>query len=166
MYKTTTVDRPKKSNVPSNNKGNKMELKECITCGSHSFTDNKCDYCGNQYEVKRETLKKELKIAPSSDYMKNLSDEEISEIYSNLKDGLTPNQIRTATYKDDLVKPEVLEITFNHGNKRGDKILSFMLYLLLSIIWFAVTIFIPPLFIITIILLVVYGAYRLTKRNK
>lgn len=28
-----------------------MELKECITCGSHSFTGNKCDYCGNEYEV-------------------------------------------------------------------------------------------------------------------
>ena len=143
-----------------------MELKECITCGSHSFTDNKCDYCGNQYEVKRETLKKELKIAPLSDYMKSLSDEEISEIYSNLKDGLTPNQIRTATCKDDLVKPEAIEVSLNHGNKRGDKVLSFMLYLLLSIIWFAVTVFIPPLFIITIILLVIYGTYRFTKRNK
>lgn len=142
-----------------------MELKECKTCGSHNFTDNKCDYCGNQYEVKRETWKKELKIAPSSDYMKSLSDEEISEIYSNLKDGLTPNQIRTATCKDDLLKQEAIEVSFNHGNKRGDKVLSFMLYLLLSIIWFAVTVFIPQLFIITIILLVIYGAYSLTNRN-
>jgi hypothetical protein len=143
-----------------------MELKECITCGSHNFTNNKCDYCGNQYEVKRETLKKELKIAPLSDYMKSLSNEEISEIYSNLKDGLTPNQIRTATCKDDLVKPEVIEVSFNHRNKKGDKVLTFMLYLLLSIIWFAITVFIPPLFIITIILLVVYGTYCLRKINK
>ena len=28
-----------------------MELKECITCGSHSIPNGKCDYCGNQYEV-------------------------------------------------------------------------------------------------------------------
>lgn len=143
-----------------------MELKECITCGSHDFTDNKCDYCGNRYEVKGKTWKKELKIAPLSDYIKSLSDEEISEIYSNLKDGLTPNQIRTATCKDDLVKQKAIEVSFNHGNKRGDKVLSFMLYLLLSIIWFAVTVFIPPLFIITIILLVIYGAYCLTIKNK
>ena len=27
-----------------------MELIECVTCGSHSFTNGKCDYCGNQYE--------------------------------------------------------------------------------------------------------------------
>lgn len=143
-----------------------MELKECITCGSHNFTNNKCDYCGNQYEAKKETWKKEVKIAPLSDYMKSLSDEEISEIYSNLKDRLTSNQIRTATCKNDLVKPEVIELTFNHGNKRGDKVLNFMLYLLLSIIWFAVTVFIPPLFIITIILLVIYGTYYLRKINK
>lgn len=143
-----------------------MELKECITCGSHDFTNGKCDYCGNQYETKRKTWKEELKIAPLSDYMKSLSDEEISEIYSNLKDGLTPNQIRTATCKDDLVKQEAIEVSFNHGNKRGDKVLSFMLYLLFSIIWFAVTVFIPPLFIITIILLVIYGSYRLRKINK
>ena len=28
-----------------------MELIECKTCGSHSMTNGKCDYCGNQYEV-------------------------------------------------------------------------------------------------------------------
>lgn len=28
-----------------------MELIECKTCGSHSFTNNKCDYCGNVYQI-------------------------------------------------------------------------------------------------------------------
>lgn len=140
-----------------------MELIECQTCGSHSFTNGKCNYCGNQYEVKQGFMK-ELKIAPLSDYMKSLTDEEAADIYNNLKDGLTPNQIRTATCKEDITKQK--EITFEHGNKRGDKALTFMLYLLFSIVWFAVTIFIPPLFIITIILLVVYGTYCLINKQK
>ena len=33
-----------------------MELKECITCGSHSITNGKCDYCGNQYEVNEDKI--------------------------------------------------------------------------------------------------------------
>jgi len=45
-------------------------------------------------------------------------------------------------------------------------ILKIMIYTLVSIIWFAVTVFIPPLFIITIILLVVYGTYRLINKKK
>lgn len=141
-----------------------MELKECITCGSHSFTDNKCDYCGNKYEANKENWKEESKIAPWSDYMKGLSHNEIKEIYSNLKDGLTPNQIRTATCKEDLIKPEVIEISFNHGNTRGDKILAFMLYLLLSIVWFAVCVFIPPLFIITICGLIIWVYIKVYKK--
>lgn len=28
-----------------------MELIECKTCGSHSFTNNRCDYCGNVYQI-------------------------------------------------------------------------------------------------------------------
>lgn len=124
MYKTTTVDRPKKSNVPLNNKVNKMELKECITCGSHNFTNGKCDYCGNQYE-------------------------------------------ETESYITDEMEEET---TFSEPDFQetpdGKKLLKVMIIILVSIIWFAVTVFIPPLFIITIILLVIYGAYRLTKRSK
>lgn len=191
---STTFKRPKRTNAPMQprNRGNKMELKECITCGSHSFTDNKCDYCGNQYESteyyaddkhdmtlhgkvycdegaeayapKKETWQEKLKVAPLSDYMKSLSDEEMNEIYSNLKDGLTPNQIRTATCKEDLVKPKVTEISFNHGNTRGNKILGFMLYLLLSIVWFAVCVFIPPLFLITICGLIIWVCRKVCKK--
>ena len=48
----------------------------------------------------------------------------------------------------------------------GKLILKIMIYTLVSIVWFAVTVFIPPLFIITIILLVVYGGCRLINKNK
>ncbi len=165
MYNATFRERPLKTNAPIQpTKGEmKMELVECKTCGAHDFTNRKCNYCGNQHEVKQDFVK-ELKKAPWSDYMKSLTNEEVADIYNNLKDGLTPNQIRTATCKEDITKQK--EITFEHGNKRGDKVLTVMLYLLLSIVWFAVTVFIPSLFIITIVLLVVYGTYRLTKRNK
>ena len=98
-----------------------MELKECITCGSHSITNGKCDYCGNQYEV-----------------------EAIFE---------------------ELSEQEEQEITFQE-TPAGKLILKIMIYILVSIVWLAVTIFIPPLFIITIILLVVYCIHRLRNKNK
>lgn len=57
------------------------------------------------------------------------------------------------------------DITFQE-TKTGKLILKIMIYTLVSIIWFAVTVFIPPLFIITIILLVVYCIHRLRSKNK
>ena len=33
-----------------------MELKQCVTCGASSFTNGKCDYCGNQYEVNEDKV--------------------------------------------------------------------------------------------------------------
>ena len=48
----------------------------------------------------------------------------------------------------------------------GKLILKIMIYTLVSIVWFAVTVFIPPLFIITIILLVVYVSFRLINKKK
>ena len=104
-----------------------MELKECQTCGSHSFTNGKCDYCGNQYEVNEDKV-----------------------FYGNPKE-------------DDSSSDE--DITFQE-TKIGKLILKIMIYTLVSIIWLAITVFIPPLFIITIILLVVHGAYRLIIRRK
>jgi len=104
-----------------------MNLIQCQTCGASDFTNGKCDYCGNQYEVNENKL-----------------------IYGN-------------STEDDSSLDE--EITFQE-TPAGKLILKIMIYTLLSIIWFAVTIFIPPLFIITIILLVVYGTYRLTNKNK
>ena len=57
------------------------------------------------------------------------------------------------------------DITFQE-TKTGKLILKIMIYTLVSIVWFAVTVFIPPLFIITIILLVVYVSYRLINKKK
>ena len=104
-----------------------MELKECITCGSHSITNGKCDYCRNQYEVNEDKL-----------------------FYGNLKE-------------DDSSSDE--DITFQE-TPVGKLILKIMIYTLVSIVWFAVTVFIPPLFIITIILLVVYSTFRLIIKRK
>ena len=104
-----------------------MELKQCVTCGASDFTNGKCDYCRNQYEVNEDKI-----------------------FYGN-------------STEDDSLLDE--DITFQ-DTKIGKLILKIMIYTLVSIIWFAVTVFIPPLFIITIILLVVYGAYCLTIKRK
>ena len=56
-------------------------------------------------------------------------------------------------------------ITFQ-DTSAGKLILKIMIYTLVSIVWFAITVFIPPLFIITIILLVVYGTYCLINKKK
>ncbi|WP_082706695.1 hypothetical protein, partial [Pseudomonas sp. TAD18] len=56
-------------------------------------------------------------------------------------------------------------ITFEETHA-GKLILKIMIYTLVSIVWFAVTVFIPPLFIITIILLVVYCIHRLINKKK
>ena len=104
-----------------------MELKECITCGSHSITNGKCDYCRNQYEVNED----KIFYGNSTEYDSSLDD----------------------------------DITFQ-DTPAGKTLLKIMIYTLVSIIWFAVTVLIPPLFIITIILLVVHGAYRLINKKK
>ena len=99
-----------------------MELIECQTCGAHSMTNGKCDYCRNQYEVNEDKI-----------------------FYGN------------STEDDDITFQET---------PAGKLILKIMIYTLVSIIWFAVTVFIPPLFIITIILLVVYSIHRLRNKDK
>ena len=104
-----------------------MELKQCVTCGASSFTNGKCDYCRNKYEVNEDKI-----------------------FYGN-------------STEDDSSSDE--DITFQ-DTSAGKLILKIMIYTLVSIVWFAVTVFIPPMFIITIILLVVYGTYCLIKRNK
>ena len=104
-----------------------MELIECQTCGASSFTNGKCDYCRNQYEVNEDKV-----------------------FYGN------PKEDDSSLYDD---------ITFQETHA-GKLILKIMIYTLVSIVWFAVTVFIPPLFIITIILLVVYGTYCLIIKRK
>ena len=100
-----------------------MNLMQCVTCGSSNFTNGKCDYCRNQYEVDEDKV-----------------------FYGNPKE-------------DDS------SLTFTE-TPAGKLILKIMIYTLVSIVWFAVTIFIPPLFIITIILLVVYSTFRLINKKK
>ena len=104
-----------------------MELKQCVTCGASSFTNGKCDYCGNQYEVNEDKI-----------------------FYGN-------------STEDDSSSDE--EIAFQE-TKTGKTLLKIMIYTLVSIVWFAITVFIPPLFIITIILLVVYVSFRLIIKRK
>lgn len=104
-----------------------MNLIQCQTCGASDFTNGKCDYCGNQYEVNEDKV-----------------------FYGNSKE-------------DDSSLDE--DITFEE-TPAGKLILKIMIYTLVSIVWFAVTVFIPPLFIITIILLVVYVSFSLINKNK
>lgn len=99
-----------------------MILIQCVTCGASDFTNGKCDYCGNQYEVDEDKV-----------------------------------------FYDDSSLDE--DITFQE-TPAGKLILKIMIYTLISIVWFAITVFIPPLFIITIILLVVCGTYRLINKKK
>ena len=109
-----------------------MELKECQTCGSHRFTNGKCDYCGNQYEVDEDKI-----------FYGNSKEDDSSSIASELDEDITFQETKT-----------------------GKLILKIMIYILVSIVWLAVTVFIPPLFIITIILLVVYVSFRLIIKRK
>lgn len=104
-----------------------MNLIQCQTCGASCFTNGKCDYCRNQYEVNEDKI-----------------------FYGNSKEDDSP--------LDD-------DITFEE-TPAGKLILKIMIYTLVSIVWFAVTVFIPPLFIITIILLVVYVSFSLINKNK
>ena len=104
-----------------------MELIQCQTCGASSFTNGKCDYCRNQYEVNEDKM-----------------------FYGN-------------STEDDSSLDE--DITLQE-TKTGKTLLKIMIYTLVSIVWFAITVFIPPLFIITIILLVVYCIHRLIIKRK
>lgn len=109
-----------------------MNLIQCQTCGASDFTNGKCDYCRNQYEVDEDKV-----------------------FYGNPKED---DSSLTFTELDD-------DITFE-DTKTGKLILKIMIYILVSIVWFAVTVFIPPLFIITIILLVVHVSFRLINKKK
>lgn len=114
-----------------------MELKECITCGSHSFTDNKCDYCGNEYEVQDD---KHTMRTYSTDGISNYAEREI----------FYKNDFMTLTEKEgEEEKPEFVE-AFEIANEHDRFFLKIMASILALIIWFAVCVFIPPLFLISI----------------
>ena len=77
------------------------------------------------------------------------------------------NHYETETIFEEQKEQETTytELRFQETHA-GKLILKIMIYTLVSIVWFAVTVFIPPLFIITIILLVVYVSYCLTIKRK
>lgn len=77
------------------------------------------------------------------------------------------NQYETETIFEEQKEQETTytELRFQ-DTPAGKTLLKIMIYTLVSIVWFAVTVFIPPLFIITIILLVVYVSYCLTIKRK
>ena len=134
---STNFERPKRTNAPMQPRSgeNKMELIECKTCGAHSITNGKCDYCGNKYEFKK----------PNED--------------DKSTDGISNYTEPEMFYGNEYDEPDFKD------TPAGKMLLKIMIYILVSIIWFAVTVFIPPLFIITIVLLVVYGIFRLTNRT-
>ena len=111
-----------------------MKLKECTTCGSHEFDGNKCAYCGNVYET------------------------EVIRIYKS------SNEIpERPTQLPDTNKLGGLDLDFSeeHVNNKGIK---FMLGLLVAIIWFAITVFLPPLFLVTICCLIIWVCRKVCKK--
>lgn len=125
-----------------------MELKECVTCGSHDFTDNKCDYCGNQYEATElYTDDNKIKLVYGNTWCDN-GTETYAENFNEYSNGTELNQILDS-FED------------KKGNELAFKI---MVWTLLSIIWFAVTVFIPPLFLITICGLIIWVCRKVCKK--
>jgi hypothetical protein len=111
-----------------------MNLKECVTCGSHDFNGNKCAYCGNVYEVEEDT-----------DCLEEFEDYE----------PLNFPEMDEVSDADLFVQSET-----------GQKISKALIYILVSIIWFAITVFIPPLFILTICGLIIWGCKWLIKKGE
>ena len=87
--------------------------------------------------------------------------------FTNGKCDYCRNQYETETIFEEQKEQETTytELRFQ-DTPAGKTLLKIMIYALVSIVWFTVTVFIPPMFIITIILLVVYGAYRLIIKRK
>ena len=87
--------------------------------------------------------------------------------FTNGKCDYCSNQYETETIFEEQKEQETTytELRFQ-DTPAGKLILKIMIYTLVSIVWFAITVFIPPLFIITIILLVVYSTYCLTIKRK
>ena len=111
-----------------------MNLKECVTCGSHEFDGNKCAYCGNVYEIE-----------PTWEEILEEQEQELDFPEMDEVGGLD------------------LDFSEEHVNNKGIK---FMLGLLVAIIWFAITVFLPPLFLLTICGLIIWGCKWLIKKGE
>lgn len=121
-----------------------MKLIECKTCGSHEFNGNKCAYCGNVYEMEEQEQEQE-----KDDKLVYYDDERPTYM----------------TDRESLYYPYEPPVNFEDTAK-GKKTLKVMIWLLVSIIWFAVTIFIPPLFLLTICGLIIWGCKWLIKKGE
>ena len=87
--------------------------------------------------------------------------------FTNGKCDYCRNQYETETIFEEQKEQETTYTELRlQDTPAGETPLKIMIYTLVSVIWFAVTVFIPPLFIITIILLVVYSAYCLIIKKK
>lgn len=115
-----------------------MNLKECITCGSHEFKGNKCAYCGNVYEVDEQEKDDKL-------------------VYYDERP--------TFTTEEEIEKPAFIE-AFEIANEHDAFMVKSLVVILGSIIWFAITVFIPPLFILTICGLIIWACKRLIKKGE
>ena len=136
-----------------------MELKECITCGSHSFTGNKCDYCGNEYEVQKLYADDKLDILNYARRESFWSNEALTLPKEETKE---PSCLMD---REDLYYPNTPPIEFK-DTTAGKKTLKAMIWLSVAIIWFAITVFIPPLFLLTICGLIIWGCKWLIKKGE
>lgn len=110
-----------------------MNLKECITCGSHEFNGAKCAYCGNVYESEEKNDKL---------------------IYGDYEELRFPEM------------DEISDADLFVQSETGKKTLKVMIFILVSIIWFTITVFIPPLFLVTICGLIIWSYKWLIKKGE
>lgn len=122
-----------------------MELKECITCGSHSFTGNKCDYCGNEYES--------TKFYADDNEFK----EACGKTWCN-------DEIESYAPKQEEIETPAFVEAFEVANEHDKFMLKFMASILGLIIWFAVCVFIPPLFLISICAGIIWVCRKICKK--
>lgn len=131
-----------------------MELIECVTCGSHSFTNGKCDYCGNKYKTEQE-------------YQDLCADDKHDmRVYSKTycDDGTEAYAPREIFWNNEhMTLPETKEVEFVQ-TEAGKTTLKVMVWILFSIIWFAVCVFIPPLFLMTICGLIIWVCRKFCKK--
>lgn len=65
--------------------------------------------------------------------------------------------------EEELDFPEMDEVEFK-DTPCGKKTLKTMIWLLVAIIWFAITVFIPPLFLLTICCLIIWVCRKVCKK--
>lgn len=113
-----------------------MELIECKTCGAHSFTNDKCDFCGNVYKIEEEEKETMIIIDDYHDYLTTDEEPELEEFKEN---------------------------KFIHENYKL-KPLGYLVAVL-SVVWFVALLFATPFTIIVTLFFIGYMTHR-KKKNK